>query len=835
MRFVALLSVFFLSVTLLKAQPIIYTGEIPEYMMIHNAAKDSIKLPAISRATILRSDTIDILHFDVSLTVTDFTTDTIRGNCRVHFKSKMNDINVLLLDLLKFSIDSIKQNDTLLSYSYTDQVTLHINLLHSLQSGDSGAVTVYYHGKPVSDAFSFGGFYFQNGIAFNIGVGANYYPHMFGRSWYPCFDNFVERATYDYHITTSSNKMAVCDGEFSDSTRNDDSTITWNWSIKETIPSYLSCIAVGAYAPVHFTINGKNGAVPVMLSALAGDTTNVKKSFVHLPDAFNLFEKHYGPYRWNKVGYTMVPQSMVAMEHSTNIIYPITAVTGTTAYESLMAHELAHHWFGNQVTPHSAEDYWLKEGWATYSEKIFLGELYGKTRYTSEVAANHEQVLRCTHIFDGGYIPLYPIPQTITYGKTTYTNGADVAHTLRGYFDEDDKFFSCLENYLTDNAYSDQSSYSFRDYLTNCSGIDLTDFFDDWVFSPGFAQFSIDTFTVEQSGADFSVTVDIRQKLNYAPHYYNNVPIDITFMDNQWNTVTEKVVVSGPCTIYTTSLSFNPSFACLDLKEKISDAITDNYMTIKNTGTFNFTYGKMKVKVKSISDSAFLRIEHNFAAPDTFKHRIKNLHISQQRYWKVDGIIPAGFDASADIDFNGSTPFLPTSGGSYYLDNYLVTNSEDSLVVLYRPSFSSDWTIENDVTVAGGIKTDKKGTFTINHLKKGEYTLGIYQYNKVDSLFMVTPDTCHLYASSRNIISNQNDISLYPNPAKEDFILDGWLKEDCNLEIFNINGQSVYSTKLYKGHLHRRINIGTFGTNLFMVKISDGRNVSIVKKLLVIE
>lgn len=817
-----------------EAQPTIYTGEIPEYMMVRNPAADTIKFPRLTRASNQRSDTIDILHYVISLDVTDFTTDTLRGNCRILFKSKMDGISNLLLDLQKFKIDSVKQNDTLLSYLYTGQVLLNVDLLHPLQKDDSAAVTVYYHGRPVTDPV-FGGFYFQNGIAYNIGVGASNYPHMFGRAWYPCFDNFIERATYEYFITTPSGKMATSNGALIDSVTNIDSTVTWHWLMEDEIPTFISCIAVGAYTPLYMTFNGLNGPVPVMLSALAADTTRMKNSFAHLADAFAIFENKYGAYRWNKVGYSIVPQNPVAMEHATNITYPGTTLTGDNMYENLMAHELAHHWFGNQVTPRTAEDYWLKEGWASFSERVFYEGLYGKQRYTTEIAANHEQVLRCTHIFDGGYIPLYPIPQTVTYGKTTYANGSDAAHSLRGYFDDDDKFFGCLKSYLTDNANTDQSSYTFRDYLTNCSGIDLTDFFEDNVFAPGFAQFGIDTFTTEQNGSSYDVTVDIRQKLNHAPHYHNNVPMDITFRNNQWETVTEKVMISGPCTIYRTSLPFNPTFACLDLYEKISDATTDNYATIRSKGTFNFPYGKMKVKVNNITDSVFLRIEHNFVAPDTFKHRIKNLHISQQRYWKVDGIIPDGFEASADIDFNGQIPFIPTTGGSYYLDNYLITNSEDSVVVLYRPSFSSDWKIDTNVVVAGGVKTDKKGTFTINHLKKGEYTLGIYQYNKVDSVFMISPDTCHLYASAPNIIPNENDITLYPNPAKTNFTVDGWLKSDCKLEIFNLNGQCVYQTNLYKGYQRRNINTDQLGNNLYMVKISDNRNVSIVKKLLVID
>ena len=75
---------------------------------------------------------------------------------------------------------------------------------------------------------------------------------------------------------------------------------------------------------------------------------------VHLPDAFAIYEKHYGPYRWARVGYCAVPFSNIAMEHATNITMPVEILNGGTYYENLMAHELSHHWFGDLITPNNA-------------------------------------------------------------------------------------------------------------------------------------------------------------------------------------------------------------------------------------------------------------------------------------------------------------------------------------------------------------------------------------------------------------------------------------------------------------------------------------------------
>ncbi len=634
-----------------------------------------------SRATVQRSDTIDLLHIIVSLSVNDFAKKTIGGNCELQFRSKMNNIGLLVLDLQNMAIDSVKQNGQTVSYTYTDSVSLNISLLNTLQQGDSAAVTVYYHGHPVSDNTLFGGFFYDSPFAYNVGVSPSYLPHMLGRAWHPCFDNFVERATYDFHIITSASRRAMCNGVELDSVSNGDGTVTWNWHLAETIPSYLASIAVGPFTQLRSTLNGINAQVPVILACSAPDSAVVKNSFTHLPEAFAAFEDHYGPYRWNRVGFNLVPVKNVAMEHATNIAYPIGFATGSTANENLYVHELAHHWFGNVITPSTAEDYWLKEGWAVYSEKIFYEAVYGHQRYLDEVATFHELSVHYAHIYDG-YLPVSPIPQQYTYGKTVYNKASDMAHVMETYVGA--PFFQCLKNYFSDNAYTDQDSYSFRDYMSNCSGVDLTDYFNDWIFSPGFPHFSIDSFEVVQNPTlttndDYEITVHLRQRLDHAPHYFHNVPIEVTFMSDKFEQKTERILLNGPCTTYKTHLSFNPVFVCSDLNERLQDAISENYFTIKAPGAYNYNFGKMNVEVHSISDSAFLRIEHNFVAPDSMKTAIPGLHLSQERYWRVDGVLPTNFDASASIIYNGKTSSQPTSSPNFYLDMQLITNVEDSL------------------------------------------------------------------------------------------------------------------------------------------------------------
>src|SRR5207245_632121 len=111
------------------------------------------------------------------------------------------------------------------------------------------------------------------------------------------------------------------------------------------------------------------------------------------------------------------------------------------------------------------------------------------------------------------------------YGDNVYNKGADVAHTMRGYMG-DSIFFYSVKAYLSQNNYKDVSSIDFRDALTAASGIDMTNFFNDWVFNPGWPHFSIDSFKVVPNGGVYVVRIFVKQKITGAPNYFTNVPLE---------------------------------------------------------------------------------------------------------------------------------------------------------------------------------------------------------------------------------------------------------------------------------------------------------------------
>ncbi len=772
--------------------------------------KKSHWYPSSVTASNQRSDTMDIVKYTINLNITSFIDSTISGNTIIKFTPKLNSVNTINLDLLMLTIDSVKSGTSPLTYLYDDTL-LSVNLPQLYNIGDTSSLTVYYHGHPQGDASGWGGFYFTPDYAYNLGVGFASLPHNYGRVWYPCFDNFVERATYEFNIVTNNGKTSYCNGYLAHDTTDLSGNRTRKWIMEKEIPSYLASVAVAAYAQINETFNAINGPMPVSIAALPVDTAHVKAAFINLPLAFSTLENHFGPYLWNKVGYCMVPFNSGAMEHATTISYPL-VVTGSaygTAYQSMMAHELSHHWFGDLATCRTAQDMWLNEGWARYCEFLFYEALNGYSSYLSNVRTNHESNLQFLHVKEGGYQTLSNIPLNITYGDHVYNKGADVAHTLRSYFDNDTLFYSSLKTYLSQHHYADVSSQDFMVSLNAASGLNLNDFFNDWVFNPGWTHFSIDSSVVTPSGTNYNVTVYVKQKLTGAPAYFNSVPLEITFKAANWVEQIKKIMMSGSNGSFSFTLPFNPVFVAVNMSEKISHAVAPEYHIIKTSGNTTFANAMMTLNVSSISDSALVRVEHNFTAPDDYHHCCKPYKLSPNHYWKIDGILPANFKSTATIYYDGrSSAFASTE----WLDNNLVGTYEDSIVLLYRRNTADDWNLYPYFTKNYlGSHTDKHGLITIDTLRLGEYVFATNDYL--------------LGIKSNSISAESIAVKVFPNPTANMITVDltstiNKIADNSLLIITDITGRIIYTEKLNQQNTVS-ITTSAFDNGIYFVSLKS--------------
>lgn len=690
-----------------------------------------IALLSIGRlAHATNSDSVDVIHYAIHVdTLTNSTTvKTMLAHTEVRLVSTVNSLTRITLDLLKYQIDSIHVNGVPTAYSYNDTlIAIHPNPVPAL--GDTVDVTVWYQGRGVLDAGGFGGLYFVTNYVFNLGVGLTTDPHVYGRSWFPCKDNFTDRAHFDFYYRVDSILTAVGNGTLQSKVNGGGRSKIWHWKLRDPIPTYLAGFGVSLYKRVAREFVSISGdTIPYDIYAQAADTTAAKTQAQRLLTGVAAFENHFGAFSWERLGYVVVNQpltgSVGAMEHATNVAFPRILLSQGQSYETIWAHEASHHWFGNLATCDSEGEMWLNEGWASYCEALFMEAAYGFHAYKSYNRSTHSEVLRRAYAEDGGYQPLSGMPHAHTYGRTTYSKGAMVAHAIRGQLG-DAAFFPAVQHYLDAHRFGPVNSDSLRLSLEGYTGRNLQNFFDSWVSQGGFVHVSLDSMYTYSGGLDH-VYLFFRQRLKGgATTYSDSLVVPIRFLDASWQMMDTNVVITGPTDSVHIAMLFPailPITVAIDPEEWVADATTDNYQTIRSTGTKTFPDTWLDVIVDSLVDSAWVQVTHNWVSPDSFWSPRPGIKLSDSRYWTVRGIFPTGFHAQGKFFYNATNSF---TGG--LLDHTWMTNGEDSLLLFYRPSAGHDWQQVSNFQRITGSPNDKIGSLLALDLLQGDYCMGTYQ------------------------------------------------------------------------------------------------------------
>jgi len=494
------------------------------------------------------------------------------------------------------------------------------------------------------------------------------------------------------------------------------------------------------------------------------------------------------------------------MEHATLVAYPILVGAGNTTFDWLIAHELSHHWWGNLVTCKTSGDMWINEGFAVYSEAIYAEEMTGYNSYINDLKGKHLTVLQRAHFNDGDFYPISGVPHGAVYGDHSYRKGAIMLHNMRTYLG-DDLFFQGIQAMQTDFAHSAVDAIEVRNKLTEATGVDMNDFFEDWVFQPGFVGVILDSFQVVPNGNQFDVHVAIRQKTRKANQLFSSFPMQVSFVENIGAEVHETITFSGGQMTASFTLPFAPKMVYLNGNEGIMNAVTANNYMLTQNGTFldNYSYSRVISPAANPPGSRWVRIEHCRVAPDGFHDNNPGIQISSERYWRVDGIW------EEDFSFNTWFVFDGRNNASGNLDMDLMNNphnvafTEDSLKLLYRPNPATPWTVVESAELnKQGSATDASGRFVLNNVQKGEYTFG-FKF------------------SSLGLTENQfQNFVIYPNPAQGFFTFKAPEQHSGSLKLtlFDSSGKTLKIMDVVDGQV---VELDTKWSGTLILKLQSGK------------
>ncbi|MBL0913634.1 MAG: T9SS type A sorting domain-containing protein [Bacteroidia bacterium] len=737
-----------------------------------------------------RADTFDIRRNDLHLNITDFTGKTISGYASLRIGIRQNGVTSLPLDLMQsLQVDSVVLQNTHLTFQHSNN-RLRIQFPQPQNSGDSLLLHIYYGGPALSGGGNFGGFYWTGGYAFNLGVTLNDIPHSAGRFWFPCIDDFNVKSQYGFHIEVTPPHKAICGGVLYDTDTLPGGNHVYHWNLSLPIPAYLASVNVNAYQQVTQSYQSLYGPqIPMLLHALAADTTNMKNSFVNLGAAMHSFENRFGPYLFPRVGYSLVPFSGGAMEHACNIAYPRIVANGTTAYQTLMAHELSHHWWGDNTTCETAEEMWLNEGFASFCELQFLEDVVSYQSAYDTYMGNLDMVLDKAHVDDGGYWPLSGVPQTYTYGTHTYTKGSNVIRSLRTYMG-DSLFYTGMKQIQADHLLGNINTEDLISGLENSSGLNLQDFKNDWLLQPGFATVTLDSFTWQNN----ICTVFALQKNRAVTHPYAHIPLYITCIGanrQQFTTRVDHAALNGA---HSFALPFQPVVVALNRQHPLALATIGVEKEIKSTGNIAFTYTKAMLRVGNAgADSTFIRIENHRVPPEASVAINDSLWISPGRYWTIQGIRGNGFNASLSLNIDGAT-------NGY--DQGIIT-TQDKLRIVYRRNSGEPWTVYEDDTVFTFSASTKKGSIDARNVKFGDYAVASVRSD------LGTP----AIPSG----AKQKVLQVWPNPAQELLRFSAEVPLPARIQVYDASGKQVLQRNIQEHSL----DISGFRPGLYSIVLKD--------------
>ncbi|GAB4011339.1 M1 family aminopeptidase [Spirosoma migulaei] len=450
---------------------------------------------------------IDVTYYGLDLRLTA-TPASLRGAATISLKSTASTtLTSFFLDLNSTSattgeglrVDSVKAGAQKLTFQHA-QNKLTITPPQPLANGQALTLTVFYQGIPNSSAQ--GSFKFDRHETTNDPVIWSLSEPYGAPDWFPCRDTPADKAdSSSVRITAPAQFVSVSNGKLISTTTNSDGTKTYLWKNSYPIAQYLISIAVSNYAQYDTPFTYGNQTMPVTHYIYPEILPQVQANLALTPSMLQLFTNRFGPYPFlrEKYGHAQFARNNGGMEHQTITSMGVSSLTPT-----VIAHELAHQWFGDKITCRDWQNIWLNEGFASYGEAVYTESIGGQTGYRSYM----NNFMSSARLAVGSvYVQNISNFNNIFDSNRSYAKGATVLHMLRGVVG-DSAFFRTLRTYVATPAlaYNTAVTEDFQAVAQQVSGKDLAYFFKQWIYGEGYP-----TYKATVTGGGKFATVRLQQ------------------------------------------------------------------------------------------------------------------------------------------------------------------------------------------------------------------------------------------------------------------------------------------------------------------------------------
>jgi aminopeptidase N len=435
-----------------------------------------------------------LFDYDVKFYYLDIEVDNssiyITGEATIMAEVVAAELDTFAVELLsELNIDDVTYDGNTISATQIGDEAF-IVLPETLTQGELFSVKIAYHGMPPTGGF-FAGVSTSNGWGKDVTWTLS--EPFAARSWFPVKQVLEDKADSAWiFLTTHENNMAGSNGLLTNVTAMPDNKLRYEWKTNYPIAFYLISFAVSEYQEYNIyahpeELNGDSILVQNFIYDSPGCLENYQDGIDNTTEMIELFSELFSlyPFHEEKYGHCLT-QLGGGMEHQTM------STMGGFSF-GLVAHELGHMWFGDNITCATWSDIWINEGFATYSDYLAVQFILGQTAANQEMNSTHNYVMSQP----GGstYIP----PEEITYdnvwrifdGRLSYNKGSAILHMIRFELGDDDLFFQVLHEYTDQFADDVATGMDFMGVLNDVSGMDFTDFFDQWYFGEGYPTYSI--------------------------------------------------------------------------------------------------------------------------------------------------------------------------------------------------------------------------------------------------------------------------------------------------------------------------------------------------------